>query len=153
PAAIVLPEVADYPEHKVEFVAALPVREHLKLEEGAGVRLELCGPLAAKAVLFDLDGTLVDSVGAYLEVARVAAKVYGLEVTELQVRQALSTGTNFWKGMVSDKTMRQALFAHASREWPRILREHGKVFAGLAATLDALKRMGFALGIVSGARP
>jgi phosphoglycolate phosphatase len=153
PAAIVLPEIANYPEHKVEFVAALPVREHLKLEEGARVRLELCRPLAAKAVLFDLDGTLVDSVGAYLEVARVAAKVYGLEVTELQVRQALSTGTNFWKGMVTDETMRQALFAHASREWPRILREHGTVFGGLAATLDALKRMGFALGIVSGARP
>jgi HAD superfamily hydrolase (TIGR01509 family) len=153
PGAIVAPQVADYPEHKVEFVAALPVREHLSLQEGALVRLELCRPLAAKAVLFDLDGTLVDSVAAYLEVARVAAKVYGLEVTEQQVRHALATGTNFWKSVVTDEAARKALFAHAAREWPRVLREHGKVFPGLAATLDALKRSGMRLGIVSGARP
>ena len=153
PGAIVAPQVADYPEHKVEFVAALPVREHLSLEEGALVRLELCRPLAAKAVLFDLDGTLVDSVGAYLEVARVAGKVYDLEVTEQQVRHALATGTNFWKSFVPDEAVRKALFAHAAREWPRVLRERGKVFSGLASTLDALKRIGMRLGIVSGARP
>jgi HAD superfamily hydrolase (TIGR01509 family) len=158
PGAIVVPEVADYPEHKVEVVAALPVRGHLSLEEGAIVRLELCRPLAAKAVIFDLDGTLVDSVGAYLEVARVAAKEHELEVTEEQVRHALCTGTNFWKGVIpADRhdgaAVRKALFAHASREWPRVLREHGKPFSGLAATLDALKRMGMKLGIVSGARP
>jgi HAD superfamily hydrolase (TIGR01509 family) len=153
PGAIVRPQIADYPEHKVEFVAALPVRQHLALEEGALVRLELCRPLAAKAVLFDLDGTLVDSVAAYLEVARVAAKVHGLEVTEEQVRHALASGTNFWKSVVTDETVRKALFTHAAREWPRVLREHGKVFPGLAATLDALKRAGMRLGIVSGARP
>ena len=43
--------------------------------------------------------------------------------------------------------------AHAGREWPRVLREHGKVFEGLAQTLGALKQLGMVLGIVSGARP
>ena len=158
PAAVVLPEVAGYPEDKVELVAALPVRGHLSLEEGARVRVELCRPLLAKAVLFDLDGTLVDSVGAYLEVARVAAQAYGLEVTESHVRHALATGSNFWKGVVpadrrdGDAVMKE-LSAHAGREWPRVLREHGKVFQGLAKTLDAMQRMGIRLGIVSGARP
>jgi HAD superfamily hydrolase (TIGR01509 family) len=42
--------------------------------------------------------------------------------------------------------------AHAGREWPRVLREHGRTFAGLEQTLDDLKRSGIALGIVSGAR-
>jgi HAD superfamily hydrolase (TIGR01509 family) len=158
PGAIVVPEVVDYPENKVEVVAALPLREHLSLEEGALVRLELCRPIAAKAVIFDLDGTLVDSVGAYLEVARIAAKEHKLEVTEEQVRNALCSGTNFWKGVIpadrhDGEAVRKALFAHASREWPRVLREHGKPFSGLAKTLDALKRMGLKLGIVSGARP
>jgi phosphoglycolate phosphatase len=153
PGAIVLPQVPDYPAQKLEFVSALPVREHFSLVEGTTVRLELCRPLAAKAILFDLDGTLVDSIGAYLEVARVAAKLYDLEVTEQQVRHALATGTNFWKGMVTDEAARKALFTRAAKEWPRILREHGKVFAGLTETLDALKRRGIALGIVSGARP
>ena len=158
PGAIVLPQVPDYPRHKLEFVAALPVRSHMALAEGGEVRLELCTPVSAKAVLFDLDGTLVDSVGAYLEVARIAATKQGLEVTEPQVRQALCTGTNFWKGVIphghtDGEALRRALFSHAAREWPRILREHGKPYPGLAATLDELRGRGLALGIVSGARP
>jgi HAD superfamily hydrolase (TIGR01549 family) len=158
PAAVVLPEIADYPEDKLELVAALPVRRHLSLGENALLIVELCRPLAAKAVLFDLDGTLIDSVGAYLEVARIAARPHGLEVTEQQVRHALASGSNFWKGVVpadrndADAIMK-ALSAHARREWPRVLLEHGKAFEGIARTLDAIKRLGIRLGIVSGAQP
>lgn len=158
PAAIVLPEVPVYPDDKVELVAALPVREHLSLDEGATLSVELCRPLAAKAVLFDIDGTLVDSVGAFLEVARVAARPYGVEVTERQVRDCLATGSSFWKRVVPDarpdaEAVRKAVSVEAAREWPRVLREHGSVFQGVAQTLDAMKRQGIALGIVSGARP
>lgn len=158
PAAVVLPEIAGYPEDKVELVAALPLRQHLSLGEGALVRVELCGPLVAKAVLFDIDGTLVDSVSAYLEVARIAAQPYGLDVTERHVRHSLATGGNFWNGVVPEDrqdgdAVRKSMSAHAAREWPRVLREHGKVFEGLAQTLDAMKRLGIVLGIVSGARP
>ena len=158
PAAVVLPEIAAYPEDKLEFVAALPVRQHLSLDENALLTVELCRPFAVTAVLFDLDGTLIDSVGAYLEVARIAAQPHGLEVTERHVRHALATGSNFWRGVVpqdrndTDATMK-ALSAHARREWPRILREYGKAFEGIARTLDAIRRLGIRLGIVSGARP
>lgn len=158
PAAVILPEVADYPEDKVEVVAALPLRRHLALEEGSRVRMDLCRPLAARAVLFDIDGTMVDSVGAYLEVARDAAKAHGVEVTEQHVRHCLATGSNFWRGVVPDdrhdaEVVRQSLSAHAARAWPRVLREHGRVFADLVPTLDAMKAAGMVLGIVSGARP
>lgn len=158
PAAVLLPEVPDYPEDKVELVAALPIREHLALDEGARIRVELCRPLAARAVLFDIDGTLVDSVGAYIEVARVATGPFGLEVTEEQIHLALATGGNFWKGVVPQDrcdgdAVEKELSANAARAWPRILREHGRVFEGVAQTLDALSGLGIKLGIVSGARP
>ncbi len=158
PAAIVLPEVAGYPEDKMELVAALPLRQHLALGEGASVRVELCRPIKARAVLFDIDGTLVDSMGAYLEVARIAARPHGLEVTEQHVRHSLATGGNFWKGVVPEDrqdgdAVRKSMSAHAAREWPRVLREHGRIFPGLAQTLDALQRQGIVLAIVSGARP
>lgn len=158
PAAIVLPELADYPQDKVELVAALPLRQHLALGEGALLRVNLCRPLIAKAVLFDIDGTLVDSIGAYLEVARIAAQAHDLEVTEEHVRQSLATGGNFWKNVVPEDrqdgdAIRKSMSAHAAREWPRVLLEHGKIFAGLAQTLDSLKQLGIVLAIVSGARP
>ena len=158
PAAIVLPEIAAYPENKLELVAALPVRQHLSLDESALLKVELCRPFVAKAVLFDLDGTLIDSVGAYLEVAQIAAQAHGLEVTEQHVRHALATGTHFWKSVVpkdrdNADAIVKALSAHAMREWPRVLREHGKAFEGIDRTLDALRQLGIRLGIVSGARP
>jgi len=158
PAAIVVPQVDGYPLDKLELVAALPLRRHLALEEGMRVRIELCRPLAAKAVLFDLDGTLVDTIGAYVQIARVAASAHGFEITEQHVRESLCSGGNFWKGIVPDThpdgaEVRRALTAHAAREWPRVLREQGRMLEGLVDTLDALKRKGVALAIVSGARP
>lgn len=158
PAAVLLPEFTGYPADKMELVAALPMRTHLSLRDNARIRVDLCQPLVAKAILFDIDGTLVDSVGAYLEVAQVAAEPFGFEVTEEHVRHSLATGNNFWKGVIPQDlrggdAIVKAMSAHATREWPRILREFGTVFEGVAQTLDALRCRGIKLGIVSGARP
>ncbi len=157
PAVVLLPQSEDYPENKVELVAAVPLRKQLSLDENARIRVDLCRPLTAKAMLFDIDGTLVDSVAAYVEVAQGAAEAFGLKVSTEQVRRALATGRNFLKDVVPqdqrdrDTTVKE-LSAHAIREWPRVLQEHAKVFEGLAETLDALKALGIRLGIVSGAR-
>lgn len=158
PAAVLLPETPGYPEDKVELVAALPVRRLLALEEGARVAVEFCRPLAAQAILFDIDGTLVDSIGAYQEMGRIAAEQYGFQVTREHVRLCMATGMNFWKGIIprdrpDGDVLAKAMSAHAAREWPRILKENGTLFDGVVQTLDALKSRGIRLGVVSGARP
>ena len=114
--------------------------------------------LEAEAILFDIDGTLVDSVGAYVEVARLAAEPFGFAVTEEHVRHSLATGKNFWKGLIphdlqdADAILKE-LFARAATEWPRVLIEFGTLFKGVAQTLETLQCRGIRLGIVSGARP
>lgn len=158
PAAVLLPESPDYPADRMELVAALPLRTHLSLDAEARITVDLSQPLAAEAILFDIDGTLVDSVGAYLEVARFAAGPFGFEVTREQVCFALSTGNNFWRGLIPQDrtdtdTIMKEMSLQAGREWPRILREFGTLFPGVVQTLDELRRRGIRLGIVSGARP
>lgn len=158
PAAVIVPEVQGYPEDKVELVAALNVRTHLGLQQEDLVEVTRCSPIPGRAVLFDIDGTLVDSVGAYLEVARLAAAPHGLTVTEVQIRHSLATGGNFWNSVVPqahpdrDRLMK-TMSTRAMQAWPDVLREHGRVFPGLAQTLDVLAAMGMRLAIVSGARP
>lgn len=41
PAAIVLPEVASYPERQIELVAAIRVRDALRIADGADVSIEV----------------------------------------------------------------------------------------------------------------
>ncbi len=158
PAAIVLPEITGYPEDKIELIAALHLRDHLALAEGDSVRVEPAQPIAAKAVLFDLDGTLVDSIGAYFAIAHQAAKSHGLTVTEAHVRRALSSGASFWEEVVprerSDrKDLKRLLSAEAAKHWPAALERNARVFPGVPGLLDELRGLGIALGIVSGARP
>ncbi|MFZ4857546.1 MAG: HAD-IA family hydrolase [Desulfuromonadaceae bacterium] len=158
PAAVLLPDSGDYPADKMELVAALPLRKHLSLDDNARIRVDLCRPLTAEAILFDIDGTLVDSVGAYFEVARIAAGPFGFNVTEEHVRHSLATGNNFWRGLIPPDTqdtdaILKELFTRAAAEWPRVLIEFGTLFKGVAQTLETLQSRGFRLGIVSGARP
>ena len=157
PAAVLVPQVPGYPQDKLEMVAAVAVRSSLSLGEGDRVSVELCRPHPARAVVFDIDGTMVDSIGAYLEVARLASAPFGVEVSVQQVRKSLRGNGRFWDQVLPqdfperEAAMRQ-MSAHAAREWPQVLRGHARVFAGLAQTLDTLKQSGMLLGIVSGAR-
>lgn len=157
PAGIVVPEVAGYPAWQVELVAALPIRETLALGDGDRVVVEASDPLPVRAVVFDVDGTLVDSLPAFRVVAERAARPYGIVITDAIVREALNTDRAFWDlALPSDYADRAAVMATLSREaarcWPDVLREHGRVVAGVADALRALRASGMKLGIVTGAR-
>jgi HAD superfamily hydrolase (TIGR01662 family) len=91
PGAIVLPEVPGYPTSQVEVISALPLRETLSRSDGDRISLETSDPLRVRGVLFDVDGTLVDSLEEFRGAA--ARVVPGLrETLETLRRRAVSLG-------------------------------------------------------------
>jgi phosphoglycolate phosphatase len=157
PAGIVVPEVPGYPPSQVELISALPLRQTLAVTDGGWVSVATSEPFDARAVLFDVDGTLVDSLNAFRIVAERAAAPYGVTITEAVVREALNTTQPFWELALpvewADRTATlEALARDAARLWPSVLREHGRVFPGVSAVLGSLRDRDVKLGIVTGSR-
>src|SRR6266850_3187405 len=114
-------------------------------------------PLRVRAVLFDVDGTLVDSLTAYRVVAERAAAPYGLTISDAVVREALNTTRPFWDlalppDFADRAEMMETLRNEAARLWPEVLREHGRVSPDAERVLTGLHDQGAKLGIVTGSR-
>jgi HAD superfamily hydrolase (TIGR01509 family) len=157
PAGVVIPDVPGYPPSQVELVAALPVRQTLSLGDGDRVAIETSDPLYVRAVIFDVDGTLVDSLTAFRVVAERAAAPYGVTITDAIVREALNTSSSFWDlALPPDCADRiatmEACTREAARLWPEVLRDHGRVYADVGRVLRALRDRGLKLGIMTGSR-
>jgi HAD superfamily hydrolase (TIGR01509 family) len=157
PGAIIVPQVPGYPTNQLELVAALPLREHLALADGDPVQLELLEPFTAEALVFDVDGTLVNSVDAYHIAAGLAAAPHGLEVTRELVHQALNSQQPFWSLILpperqADRALVESLRDETMRHWPTVLAEHVDVFPGLGDTLEQLRGAGMRLAIYTGSR-
>ena len=156
PAGIVIPEVPDYPSAQVELVAAVSIRDALHVADGDRVVVEESGPLPVRAVIFDVDGTLVDSLPAFRIVAERAAAPYGVTITDALVRDALNCTRPFWDlALPSDfadrERMIEMLREETARIWPDVLREHGRLAPAATPALDALRDGGAMLGITTGA--
>jgi phosphoglycolate phosphatase len=157
PAGVVVPDVPGYPRSQVEIIAALAVRQTLSIADGDRLAIETSEPLAVRAVIFDVDGTLVDSLTAFRVVAERAAAPYRVRITDAVVRDALNTSSSFWDlALPADCADRaatmEACTREASRLWPDVLREHGRVYPEVKAMLQALRNRGLKLGIMTGSR-
>lgn len=154
PALVLVPEVADYPDDKVEVVAALPLRQSLGLAEGSMVELAPePAPPRLKAVLLDVDGTLLDSAAAYRRVLAAALAEVGLTHPAQDVVAAvMNCGHNVVEAVLpagASPAEAERLRAALARAWQQIFLTHVQVLPGVGAVLATLCRAGLSLGIVT----
>lgn len=157
PGAVVLPRVSGYDPLQVEIIAAVPLRRQLGLRDGDEVEISATDFSGLKAVLFDVDGTLVNSVEGIQLAAERAAAMFGYRVPIESVRRALNQGESLWDLIVPEDARRDPelvaiLRQETMRHWPKVLAESVHVFAGLEDTLGRLRGAGLRLAIVTGSR-
>jgi HAD superfamily hydrolase (TIGR01509 family) len=157
PGAIIYPEVPGYPENQVEIISALPLRQALGLGDGDLLTVQGFGRSRIHAAVFDVDGTLINSIEGYRIAAARAAAPFGYEVTWAAICNALNYQTPFWDLVIPEHEPRDAdlvatLHRETLRHWPQVLAEHVAPFPGLRQTLTALRDAGVRLGIYTGSR-
>lgn len=156
-AGIVVPEVPGYAPDQVEVVASVSLRGVLGLEDGDFVTLDTVPALNRRAVLFDVDGTLVNSIDAYRLAAERAVQPYGWSVSPEAVSRAMNFGEQFWELVVPPESLGdEALIARLRRDtmahWPAVLDECVMVYPGIRGILEALRAAGVRLGICTASR-
>jgi phosphoglycolate phosphatase-like HAD superfamily hydrolase len=155
PAAIVLPEVSGYPENQIEIIAALPLREYLCIGDGDLVRIGGQDFSCIKAIIFDVDGTLLNSLDGYRVAAHRAAAAHGYEVTLETVRQALNSNQPFWELVIpaeqaADVEFVQQLRRETMAHWPAAMAAHVSVLPGAEFAFRTLRDQGIRLAIYTG---
>lgn len=156
-AAIVLPEVPGYAPDQIEIVASVPLRKSLAVEDGERVSIDTVPARNRRAVLFDVDGTLVNSIDGYRLAAERALQPFGWSVSAEAVSRAMNFGEHFWDLVVppdyaGDETLIARLRRDTMAHWPAILDEHVLVYPGIGSVLTRLKAAGVRLGICTASR-
>lgn len=170
-AVVIIPEgkVRIHGWDIIEIMAPVNLRKTLLKEDGDSVSgsLEASGSwperllkpvekLTAEAIMLDLDGTIIDSVGIYYEIVGVTLEKLGLpEVSTEQIREANLNGSFLWEklfpeGLFDDQAYSQEkAWAIARKISPELFNQRVKLLPGAAQLLKRLARGGFKLAIVT----
>jgi beta-phosphoglucomutase len=109
------------------------------------------------AVIFDVDGVLVDSYGAHLRSWVLMAREHGLEITEQEFASTFGQTSReiiarFW-GPDLDHAAREALDARKEAIYRDLIRAEFPAMPGAVALIDALAAEGFLLAVGSSGPP
>lgn len=109
-----------------------------------------------KAVLFDLDGTLIHSANAYFEIFKQACHKLGLKAPQWNlVMDAVNTGGDAFQHILTEEQQKNRDdWVKAVREehhhiWEPLFKEKVKLVRGVKNTLVQLKSEGYLLAIVT----
>lgn len=114
-------------------------------------------PAAARAVIFDVDGVLVDSYAAHLRSWVLMAREHDLEITEAEFASTFGQTSReiiarFW-GPDLDTTKGEALDARKEAIYRDLIRAEFPAMDGAIELIDALAAAGFLLAVGSSGPP
>lgn len=111
---------------------------------------------AVEAVAFDLDGTLIDSIGTYFTIVNQAFPSVGLPpVSREALLEAMRYGGFDWeKVLPMDFGVRKEAVIETARRailaiYPEIFRRETRMIPGAAEILREVARMGYRIGLVT----
>ena len=109
----------------------------------------MTSPVRYRAVLFDLDGTLVDSYAALAEAVNFARREHGLsDLGEERIRQFVGDGLEklLQRAFDSDEVPPSVQTAFETK-YDEICCSESRVLADVEMTLDELSRIGIAMAV------
>jgi phosphoglycolate phosphatase/pyrophosphatase PpaX len=109
-----------------------------------------------EGIVFDVDGTLTDSIEAYYEgFRRVMAKI-GIHIKREDILEPMATGSLIWDRVIPENTAeREEKIRQCMELIPQIYREVFKSvqpFPGLESVLTRLEEKGVCLGVLTASR-
>ncbi len=106
-----------------------------------------------RAVLFDLDGTLIDTLADLANASNAVLAKYGLPVHDRQrYRQFVGNGARNLMQRSSgtaDSVILETLYADFIQEYDRTCLNEARAYDGVEDTLDRLLQNGYRLGVVT----
>jgi phosphoglycolate phosphatase-like HAD superfamily hydrolase len=120
------------------------------MKDGSGIQWS---GRTVKAVVFDVDGTLTDSIEAYYIVFRDACARFGIRVQREDVLDPMAVGGNIWERVFPlDLPGREEMLSEFRRVIPGVFSDvirQVKPFPGLKPVLSGLRDKGIRLGILT----
>lgn len=106
-----------------------------------------------KGVVFDLDGTLIDSIEAYYEVFRETTARFGIQVKREEVLEPMATGAFIWdRAIPKDIPDRDDKIKKCMNVIPQVFREvmrRVRPFPGVETVLKVLKERNVKTGLAT----
>ncbi|HHT46416.1 MAG TPA: HAD-IA family hydrolase [Firmicutes bacterium] len=162
-SALVFPMVDDYYSDVLELVAPVKLRQHLKLSDNDRLQFFVILPQKLpfpQGIIFDLDGTLIDSVDHYYEIFCEGCCEAGLPTPQRdKVLDYMGRGFGYWEiweellpegnSQMKKEELRKN-FAFTLRDiWRRGYDQKINFFSGVADVLSRLQESRVTMGVVT----